>query len=72
MALTVRDFGFLPLSPPQLECNVGVVRVLDLVHTTLNRVWHAIQGGEVGAWVGIYNEAKDEIEEAEEPLYEDE
>lgn len=37
-----------------------------------NRVWHAIQGGEVGAWKGIYNEAKDEIEEAEEPLYEDE
>ena len=37
-----------------------------------NRVWHAIQGGELGAWKGIYNEAKDEIEEAEEPLYEDE
>ena len=37
-----------------------------------NRVWHALQGGEVGAWKGIYNEAKDEIEEAEEPLYEDE
>lgn len=37
-----------------------------------NRVWHALQGGELGAWKGIYNEAKDEIEEAEEPLYEDE
>jgi len=37
-----------------------------------NRVWHAIQGGEVGAWKGIYNPLTDEIEEAEEPLYEDE
>ena len=37
-----------------------------------NRVWNALQGGELGAWVGIYNEAKDEIEEAKEPLYEDE
>ena len=37
-----------------------------------SRVWHALQGGELGAWKGIYNEAKDEIEEAEEPLYEDE
>lgn len=37
-----------------------------------NRIWHALQGGELGAWKGIYNEAKDEIEEAEEPLYEDE
>jgi hypothetical protein len=35
-------------------------------------VWHAIQGGEVGAWKGIYNPLTDEIEEAEEPLYEDE
>jgi hypothetical protein len=37
-----------------------------------NRVWHAIQGGELGAWKGIYNPLTDEIEEAEEPLYEDE
>jgi hypothetical protein len=37
-----------------------------------NRVWHAIQGGEMGAWKGIYNPLTDEIEEAEEPLYEDE
>jgi len=37
-----------------------------------NCVWHAIQGGEVGAWKGIYNPLTDEIEEAEEPLYEDE
>jgi hypothetical protein len=36
------------------------------------RVWHAIQGGEVGAWVGIYNPLTDTIDEAEEPLYEDE
>jgi len=37
-----------------------------------NRVWHALQGGELGAWKGIYNEATNEIEMAEEPLYEDE
>jgi len=37
-----------------------------------NRVWHAIQGGELGTWKGIYNPLTDEIEEAEEPLYEDE
>ena len=37
-----------------------------------NRVWHAIQGGELGAWKGIYNPLTDEIDEAEEPLYEDE
>jgi len=37
-----------------------------------NRLWHPLQGGEVGAWVGVYNQATDSIEEAEEPLYEDE
>lgn len=37
-----------------------------------NRVWHAIQGGELGAWVGIYNPLTDTIDEVEEPLYEDE
>jgi hypothetical protein len=37
-----------------------------------NRVWHAIQGGEVGAWKGVYNPLTDTIDEAEEPLYEDE
>jgi hypothetical protein len=37
-----------------------------------NRVWNALQGGEVGAWVGIYNPLTDAIDEAEEPLYEDE
>ena len=36
------------------------------------RVWHAIQGGELGAWVGIYNPLTDTIDEVEEPLYEDE
>jgi hypothetical protein len=37
-----------------------------------NRVWNALQGGEVGAWKGIYNPLTDTIDEAEEPLYEDE
>jgi hypothetical protein len=37
-----------------------------------NRVWHAIQGGEVGAWKGVYNPLTDTIDEAEEPAYEDE
>ena len=37
-----------------------------------NRVWNALQGGEVGAWKGIYNPLTDTIDEAEEPQYEDE
>ena len=37
-----------------------------------NRVWHALQGGELGAWKGVYNPLTDTIDEVEEQLYEDE